>query len=82
MSFQNEYLKGVFNDGLQGSTGVIATPIEARNKRRDAEKRFFVKDALYLKDGKEIWVCTQWGVGNIDRFIEKVTSLGYIIKKI
>ena len=77
-----EYLKGVFNDGLQGSTGVIATPIAARNKRRDAEKRFFVKDALYLKDGIEIWVCTQWGVGNIDRFIEKVTSLGYIIKKI
>lgn len=74
-------LKTIFHDNLQGSTGVIATPAEARAKRKDPEKRFFTNFPVMLTDGP-IWVCTQWGIGNIDNFIKKTESLGYKITKV
>ena len=74
-------LKGVFYDKLQGSTGVVATPYEASKKCKDPQKRFFAKNPIFLNDG-EIWVCTQWGIENIDNFIKKAKSLGYEIEKI
>ena len=73
-------LKTIFHDNLQGSTGVIATPSEARAKRKDPEKRFFTHFPVTLVDGP-IWVCTQWGIGNIDKFIKKADALGYKITK-
>ena len=73
-------LKTVFYDRLQGSTGVLATPIEAKLKRTDFNNRYFIKDSINV-NGEVIWVCSQWGIGNIDNFIGKVISLGYTITK-
>lgn len=74
-------LKAVFYDRLQGSTGVIAKPDEARNRRKDYEKRYYTHSPIYLAD-TPVWVCTQWGLGNIDNFINRAKSLGYKIAKI
>ena len=75
-------LKTIFFDQLQGSTGVIATPVEAKNRRKDPEKRFFSRETIYLKDGTKVWVCTQWGIANIYKFIDRVKKLGYAIEEI
>ena len=74
-------LKNIFYKRLQGSTGVIATPSEARVKVQDPEKRYFTNSIIYLKD-TPIYVCTQWGIGNIGNFIDKAISLGYKIEKV
>lgn len=74
-------LKAVFYDRIQGSSGVIATPNEARMRRNDPEKRYFTNNPILLKDGT-VWVCTQWGIGNIDNFIKRANSLGYEIRKV
>lgn len=74
-------LKSVFCDRLQGSTGVVATPVEARSKRNDPEKRYYTNEPIYLSDGP-IWVCSQWGIENIGNFIDRATSLGYKIEKV
>lgn len=74
-------LKSIFYDDLQGSTGVVATPSEARKKRKDPEKRYYTNYALSLVDGP-VWVCTQWGIENIGKFINKARSLGYRIDEV
>ena len=73
-------LKSIFYDRLQGSTGVVATPDEVRAKRKDPEKRYHTKHTIYLKN-EAVWVSTQWGIGNIDNFINRAISLGYKIEK-
>lgn len=73
-------LKTIFYDKIQGSTGVVATIEEAKSKRRDYAKRYYVKEPIFL-DQKQILVCTQWGIGNIDNFINKAMNLGYFIEK-
>ncbi len=74
-------LKAVFYDRLQGSCGVVAKPDEARSRREDYEKRYYSGSPIYLLD-TPIWVCTQWGQGNIHGFIKRAESLGYNIVKI
>jgi hypothetical protein len=80
-SISYSILKSVFTDKLQGSTGVVATPAEARAKRSDPEKRYHTKNPIYLLDGP-VWVCTQWGKSNIGDFIDRARSLGYKIDKV
>lgn len=80
-SISYSILKSVFTDKLQGSTGVVATPAEARAKRSDPEKRYHTKNPIYLLDGP-VWVCTQWGKSNIGDFIDRAKSLGYKIDKV
>jgi len=74
-------LKAVFYDKLQGSTGVVFTPDEAKQKSQDPEKRYFTKNPIFLCDGTIVWICSQWGIGNIGNFIKKARSLGYKIDK-
>ena len=73
-------LKTIFYDKIQGSTGVVATIEEAKSKRKDFTKRYYVEEPIFL-DQKQILVCTQWGIGNIDNFIDKAKNLGYFIEK-
>lgn len=75
-------LKTIFFDQLQGSTlGVIATPIEARQKRKDPERRYFLTEPIILKGGVKVVVCSQWGIANIYKFIERAKKLGYSIEE-
>jgi len=71
-----------FDKSLQGSLGVIRKLDDVRSSITDYEKRFFTKpeEVLVLSDGKYV-VCTQWGIGNIYRFITRAKELGYTIRE-
>jgi hypothetical protein len=75
-------LKQVFPDELQGTYGVFTLLEEAQEIfQKKGHKRHFLEDDEVLRtaDGVEIAVCTQWGIGNIWRFLETASSLGYQI---
>lgn len=70
-------LENKFPKDLQGSLGVFAKidDIEDNN-------RYYVKkqDQIQLADGTVIAVCNQWGVDNIDNFLDNaIKKLGYTI---
>ena len=81
-------LLAAFPDVLQGGkSGVLkmesSVPDEEKGIGPDAHKRYFVKgkDIIKLPATKEsILVCREWGIGNINNFINHVTTiLGYKI---
>ena len=75
-------LKTIFDKTLQGSLGVVEDE-EPAKLRSDYDKRFFAKpdEALTLADGN-MYVCTQWGILNIPKFLARARELGYDIKEI
>lgn len=75
-------LKIIFPDVLQGKSGVFTTLDEAKEiYSRTKHKRHAIgaSDTIKLSDAS-IAVCNQWGVSNINKFLEKAKSLGYTIK--
>lgn len=76
-----EQLQSVFDKSLQGSRNVVET-MENAQKISDCSKRYFVNDAITLKDGSLVVVCTQWGIFNIVKFEKLAESLGYHINKV
>lgn len=77
-----QQLKQVFDKSLQGSIGVVEN-IEIAKHRSDYYKRFFIRDdeIIHLSDG-DMYVCTQWGIGNIPNFIKRAEQLGFDIKPV
>jgi hypothetical protein len=76
-------LKEVFPDFLQGALGVTSTLEKAQEiVDRTDKKRHFLADSEILRtaDNLEIAVCTQWGTGNIENFIDCAKKLGYQIE--
>ena len=76
-----EQLCSCFDKSLQGSLNVVET-VENANKISDAKKRYFMDNALLLKDGICVVVCTQWGIFNIIKFIKLAQTLGFDIQTI
>ncbi|WP_108946912.1 hypothetical protein [Shewanella halifaxensis] len=79
-------LKNAFPKELQGSIGVFLTEVEIAlraQSSRDNKVRFFTnsEDSL-LAGGETIFVCTEWGVGNIGEFIHHARSLAFDIREI
>ena len=77
----NELLQ-VFPNNLQGSQGVFKTLSKAEQIYQDSgRKRHYLKPAevIILGDGEKIATSTQWGIGNINGFIEKAVDIGYKI---
>jgi hypothetical protein len=76
-------LKEVFPDSLQGALGVISIREKAQEIfDRTDKKRHFLADSEILRtaDDLEIAVCTQWGTGNIENFIDCARKIGYQIE--
>ena len=75
-------LKTVFDKTLQGSIGVVENS-EIAEQRPDCTVRFFTRpeEVITLSDGK-MYVCTQWGILNIPRFLTRARQLGYKIEEI
>jgi hypothetical protein len=76
-------LKEVFPDFLQGALGVTSILEKAQEiVDRTDKKRHFLADSEILRtaDNLEIAVCTQWGTGNIENFIDYAKKLGYQIE--
>lgn len=75
-------LAKVFHSSLQGSIGVVER-VNVAQKRQDYSVRFFIEenDIITLSDGFA-YVCNQWGILNIPRFLCKAKDLGYKIQEI
>jgi len=77
-------LKAKFPNDLQGNLGVFTTADKANEIYTETGfKRHFLKpsELVELKDST-IAVCTQWGVGNIEKLITHATTeLNYCITK-
>jgi len=73
-----------FPKEIQGSIGVFNELGAVQEKYSNkANKRHFVKDGDLISVGQDyIVVCTEWGAGNIDNFIEKMKQLNYDISPI
>lgn len=79
-------LREAFTKSLQGSIGVFCTEQEyfaRKGNSTDKKERFFTKQEEKLSvDGETILVCREWGVDNIDSFIEQAETLGTDIAKV
>lgn len=75
-------LSEVFYSTLQGSIGVVER-VEVAQNRQDYQIRFFTaeNEIIDLIDGK-VYVCNQWGILNIPRFLNQAKELGYVIQEI
>ena len=76
-------LEKAFPKKCQGSSGVFKTLDEANNiVSETGHKRHFLKpdDVIALANEKVV-VSNQWGVGNIDQFIQVAVELGFSINK-
>jgi hypothetical protein len=74
-------LQNIFNKKLQGGFGVVEELSNAINiYKTTGYKRHFIDDPIKLNSGQEIAVCSQWGISNINRFINKAKELGYSIE--
>lgn len=74
-------LSQIFPKELQGSMGVL-NEFNNLKESQKASRRFYIKseEIIKLKNDEKITVCTQWGKGNLDNFIEHITQkLGYEI---
>jgi hypothetical protein len=75
-------LKQAFPRICQGPSGVFSTFEEANEiLTSSGRKRHFLNtDELIQIEGSTIVVSSQWGIGNIEKFIKCARSLGHIIK--
>ena len=75
-------LESAFPRRLQGSKGCFASRSDAEEiLESTAHKRHFVApdEVLKLSDGP-ICVCNQWGMRNIEKFLERTRELGYDVE--
>ena len=78
-----ESLQTSFPKKLQGSYGVFDTFENASGiYNRTNHKRHFLNNRITLRNGQQIVVCTEWGIGNINQFINKAREIGYNIEEI
>ena len=76
-------LSATFPDALQGSLGVVREAGEAKAAHTDYARRFFTnKQDTLLLQGSQAYVCSQWSIGNIGRFIERALSLGFSVESV
>lgn len=77
-------LEADFPKHLQGSLGVFSSSDDADDLHtRTGHKRHYLgSDELIRLSDTTIAVTREWGIGNIDRFIEKAEDLGYQINRI
>ncbi|PCH92473.1 MAG: hypothetical protein COB84_10620 [Rhodobacteraceae bacterium] len=77
-------LAKVFPQNTQGSSGVFVAEHAANKIYTDTRrKRHFIKPEELIQLGDEtIAVCSQWGVGNIEKFLKVAKELGYELEPI
>ena len=76
-------LQSVFPKKVQGSLGCFHLIDDAiKILEETGHKRHFLasSDIIEIKSGS-IAVSSQWGVGNIEKFINQASSLGYVIEE-
>ena len=75
-------LHKLFPKEIQGSFFVVDSLENAKGiVERTHRKRHFIKNPIKLSNGEEVVVTTEWGISNIDKFINKARELGYSINQ-
>lgn len=78
-------LKKAFPDDISGNTfGVVKRIGDIPDKHKGIGgtlRRYYVDFPIVLQSGEEVLVSTQWGIGNIEGFINKATELGYSVTR-
>lgn len=74
-----EDLEKIFPKGLRSGKSVIAKddgsiPDKDKGIGPNSHKRYFVDEVIELSNGDKILVSTEWGIGNINPFIEHCRS--------
>ena len=73
-------LTNAFPKTCQGAAGVIEELDKANEIARKGKRHFLNQaDIIRIKDDVKVVVSNQWGIGNINRFIEQAKKLGYQI---
>ena len=72
-----EEIQTAFPTETQGSKGFVVKASEVIDA-----KRFNMEEPLTIKNGTKVVVSNQWGVENIEPFLDLVKGLGYDVKKI
>lgn len=74
-------LEQAFPKNCQGSSGVFSTFENANNVLTSSgrKRHFLDTDELIQIEGVTIAVSSQWGIGNIDKFISCANQVGHII---
>lgn len=80
-------LEAAFPKNLQGSKGVLSlsTMVKDADKGIGGKKRYFTRadEIVVLASGEQVLVCREWGITNIDKFIQHVNNnLPYSINKV
>ena len=70
-------IQAAFPDEVQGSKGFIVKESEVKDA-----KRFNMEEPLSIKNGLHVVVSNQWGVENIEPFLDLVKGLGYNVEKL
>jgi len=78
------HLVKLFPDNLQGTSGVVRSRVVAEEIAANTGRaRHFIKPTDFVEiDDETIAVSSQWGIGNIDKFISAAIKLGYQITKV
>lgn len=72
-----EELNRIFPSGIQGGFNMV----ESSETIGANSSRYFVNDPMFITN-QELYVCSQWGIGNIGRFISNARDLNLIIETI
>jgi hypothetical protein len=74
-------LEKIFPKSCQGSSGVFST-VEVANEiyANSGRKRHFLnpEEVIQLSDSS-IAISSQWGIGNIEKFVKQAEQIGYVI---
>ena len=80
-SISYSVLEQAFPKKCQGFNGVFLTKEKAIEKAETGRKRHFISlDEVIEISGTFIAVSSQWGIGNINKFIKRASELGYSIE--
>jgi hypothetical protein len=75
-------MEQAFPKSCQGSVGVVATAEHANQiySATGRKRHFLDPEDLIQVQGSTVAVSSQWGIGNIDRFIKLAQELGYTVQ--
>lgn len=77
-------LSNIFDYTLIGKSNFgVVKPVNDAKMLKDYQKRFYTKEEeiIHLIDG-DMYVCTQWTIDTIKRFIARAIDLGFEIKSL
>lgn len=72
-------LQSVFPKSMQGPIGVFNKVefVEEKYSGKPIKRHYVMPEEIIQLTDCEVAVCTEWGIGNINDFVSKITEFGY-----